>query len=478
MMNNRNIQGLGSWVRMFSRPQTSPATLGFAARTFVGSSMRKDGLVSKGLMSRKFSSMPFESFSAEEEQDRTEDSLEKRLSHMDKMFYKGLDFTTEVNLREANHIEPLPIFRVLDLDGEILEGANVPELDEDFALQLYRSMVRLQMMDNVFYDAQRQGRISFYMTHTGEEACSVASAAALDPGDPVFSQYREAGALLWRGFTPQEFADQCFGNSGDLGKGRMMPVHYGSKELNFHTISSPLGTQIIQAAGAAYALKMDNSGLCAMCYFGEGAASEGDFHAGLNFAASLGVPVVFFIRNNGYAISTPAGEQYQGDGVGARAAGYGAAALRADGNDPLAVLAAARAARAAAVRGSRPVVVEAMTYRVGHHSTSDDSSRYRDSTEINTWKEMNSPLTRFKRFLETQGWIDDVESQSMMDAERAGVIKALEKAERTPPPPLSSMFEDVYHEKPWHLQAQEKEMLEYMQRDTTGTYKKFGSGHH
>lgn len=124
------------------------------------------------------------------------------------------------------------------------------------------------------------------------------------------------------------------------------------------------------------------------------------------------------------------------------------------------------------------VVVEAMTYRVGHHSTSDDSSRYRDSTEINTWKEMNSPLTRFKRFLETQGWIDDVESQSMMDAERAGVIKALEKAERTPPPPLSSMFEDVYHEKPWHLQAQEKEMLEYMQRDTTGTYKKFGSGHH
>ncbi|CAN0004974.1 unnamed protein product [Heterosigma akashiwo] len=136
-------------------------------------------------------------------------------------------------------------------------------------------MVRLQMMDNVFYDAQRQGRISFYMTHTGEEACSVASAAALDPGDPVFSQYREAGALLWRGFTPQEFADQCFGNSGDLGKGRMMPVHYGSKELNFHTISSPLGTQIIQAAGAAYALKMDNSGLCAMCYFGEGLLLRG-----------------------------------------------------------------------------------------------------------------------------------------------------------------------------------------------------------
>ncbi|CAN0089891.1 unnamed protein product, partial [Heterosigma akashiwo] len=466
MMNNRNIQGLGSWVRMFSRPQTSPATLGFAARTFVGSSMRKDGLVSKGLMSRKFSSMPFESFSAEEEQDRTEDSLEKRLSHMDKMFYKGLDFTTEVNLREANHIEPLPIFRVLDLDGEILEGANVPELDEDFALQLYRSMVRLQMMDNVFYDAQRQGRISFYMTHTGEEACSVASAAALDPGDPVFSQYREAGALLWRGFTPQEFADQCFAT--DLGKGRMMPVHYGSKELNFHTISSPLGTQIIQAAGAAYALKMDNSGLCAMCYFGEGAASEGDFHAGLNFAASLGVPVVFFIRNNGYAISTRRSST-RGDSVAGARVGLWRSALRAGGNDPLAVLAAARAPGRRRL-GEPPVVVEAMTYRVGHHSTSDDSSPhchiyFRDSTEINTWKEMNSPLTRFKRFLETQGWIDDVESQSMMDAERAGVIKALEKAERTPPPPLSSMFEDVYHEKPWHLQAQEKEMLEYMQRD-------------
>lgn len=128
------------------------------------------------------------------------------------------------------------------------------------------------------------------------------SAAALHPNDPVFAQYREAGVIIWRGFSKQQFADQLFSNAGDLGKGRQMPVHVGSKELNFHTISSPLGTQIPQAAGAAYALKNQGSENLVICYFGEGAASEGDFHAGVNMASTLDVPMVFFCRNNGYAI--------------------------------------------------------------------------------------------------------------------------------------------------------------------------------
>lgn len=113
------------------------------------------------------------------------------------------------------------------------------------------------------------------------------------------TQYREAGVLLWRGFTLQEMCDQCVGNAESCDKGRMMPVHYGSKALNFHTISSPLATQIPQAAGAAYAMKLQGQPSCVVCYFGEGAASEGDFHGGLNFAATLGCPVIFFCRNNG-----------------------------------------------------------------------------------------------------------------------------------------------------------------------------------
>lgn len=186
--------------------------------------------------------------------------------------------------------------------------------------------------------AQRQGRISFYMQAAGEEAVVVGSAAGLKPQDVIFAQYREVGALLWRGFTVQQCADQCFSNSADLGKGRQMPVHYGTKELNFQTVSSPLTTQLPQAAGAAYALKMnEKNDAIALCYFGEGAASEGDFHAALNFAATAEVPVIYFCRNNGYAISTPTKDQYRGDGIISRAAGYGMYAIRVDGNDVFAV---------------------------------------------------------------------------------------------------------------------------------------------
>lgn len=132
-----------------------------------------------------------------------------------------------------------------------------------------------------------------------------------------------------------EIMNQCYSNDLDYGKGRQMPVHYGSRKLNFQTISSPLGTQIPQAAGAAYALKRSGKEACVVCYFGEGAASEGDFHAALNMASTTGSPVIFFCRNNGYAISTPAKEQYRGDGIAARGHGYGMATVRVDGNDAL-----------------------------------------------------------------------------------------------------------------------------------------------
>lgn len=145
--------------------------------------------------------------------------------------------------------------------------------------------------------------------HT-QEATHIGSAAALQPTDLVLAQYREAGVLMWRGFQLDQFADQCFSNTDDLGKGRQMPIHYGTAALHFQTISSPLATQIPQAVGAAYGIKLDNlrqalpleDRRCVICYFGEGAASEGDFHAALNFAATLDAPVIFFCRNNGFAI--------------------------------------------------------------------------------------------------------------------------------------------------------------------------------
>lgn len=155
-------------------------------------------------------------------------------------------------------------------------------------------MITIRTLDDILYNAQRQGRISFYMTNTGEEGCQIGSAAALHTDDYIYGQYREAGVLLHRGFGLSDFMNQCFGNCKDPGKGKQMPVHYGSKQHNFFTISSPLGTQIPHAAGAAYALKLDGKKNVVMCYFGEGAASEGDFHAGVNFAATTESPVIFF----------------------------------------------------------------------------------------------------------------------------------------------------------------------------------------
>ena len=157
----------------------------------------------------------------------------------------------------------------------------------------------------------------------------IGSASALSPQDVVFAQYREQGILMWRGFTLEQFCNQCFSNQLDLGKGRQMPVHYGCRALNYQTISSPLGTQLTQAVGAAYKLKLDaianpeRESAVSIAYFGDGAASSVDFHSACNFAATLRVPMIFFCRNNGYAISTPVSDQYSGDGIVSRAPGYG-----------------------------------------------------------------------------------------------------------------------------------------------------------
>lgn len=203
--------------------------------------------------------------------------------------------------------QPFPAFRILNPDGSLF-GKNQKTKSDKAALmndpekvvKIYKEMIKLNVLDGILYNSQRQGRISFYMTSSGEEGCVIASAAALSPQDIIYGQYREAGALLYRGYSLKDLMNQVFSNHLDDARGRQMPVHYGSKELNYFTISSPLGTQIPQASGAAYQLKrldkdkeMKDKRIV-LCYFGDGAASEGDFHAALNFAATLECPVLFF----------------------------------------------------------------------------------------------------------------------------------------------------------------------------------------
>ncbi|CAE6450334.1 unnamed protein product [Rhizoctonia solani] len=372
----------------------------------------------------------------------------------------------------------IPTYRVLDGSGVVIEGAEVPEIDKDFARRVYENMMLLPALDTVLYNVQRQGKISFYMTSYGEEASVVGSAAALADTDEVLGQYREMGVLLWRNFGIDRVMAQCFGNEDDKStKGRQMPVHFSSPDHHFHTISSPLATQIPQAAGVAYALKRDPTRRgkdVAVCYFGDGAASEGDFHAGLGMASVLGGRVeasIFICRNNGFAISTPTTEQYAGDGIASRGPGYGMDTIRVDGNDVLAVLGAVREARRRALAGSdggRAVLVECMSYRVGHHSTSDDSFAYRAKQEVEDWKKIDNPHHRFRKFLESQGWWSHEEEEALKAKQKREVMEGFKKAEAMKRPPLTELFTDMYEDgnsgEPWTLTEQRAELKAYLDK--------------
>lgn len=357
---------------------------------------------------------------------------------------------------------PFPVYRVMDRDGQVLNASEEPKLDKEFIQKMYKDMTMLNTMDRILYESQRQGRISFYMTNHGEEATHIGSAAALNPGDLVYGQYREAGVLLWRGFTLEEFMNQCYGNCDDEGKGKQMPVHYGSRKLNFVTISSPLSTQMPQAVGSAYAFKRAGNGKCVIVYFGDGAASEGDGYVAFNFAATLECPVVFFCRNNGFAISTPTHEQYRGDAVAGRGPAFGITSIRVDGNDVFAVYNATKAACNLAIQQNKPVIIEAMTYRIGHHSTSDDSSAYRSMEEVSQWDSTDQPIARLRKYMERKGWWDDSQEKEWKDSTRKQVLKAFGEAENRPKPNWKEMFSDVYKDMPPHLRNQMKQMEDHV----------------
>lgn len=361
----------------------------------------------------------------------------------------------------ANGLLAIPYVQLLQQDGELLPDAVEPTLSQEQALKIYKTMRFIRILDQRMIAAQRQGRLSFYLACTGEEAATVASAAALDDNDMIMAQYREQGALAYRGFSIDQFMNNNFSNAKDPQKGRQMPIHYGSDELNYMTISSPLGTQIPQASGYAYGQKLAGNRACTICYFGEGAASEGDFHAGLNMAAVLNAPVIFFCRNNGYAISTPASEQFKGDGIASRGIGYGIKTIRIDGNDALAVYAATKQAREIAVENNEPVLIEAMTYRLAAHSTSDDPSGYRSKKEEQLWAQKD-PIERFKLWLISKGYWDESQEKDYMDSTRQDVLDSMKRCEKNAIAPLSEIVTDVYDQVPWHLQEQIDELKSHI----------------
>lgn len=357
----------------------------------------------------------------------------------------------------------IPTFSLLSPEGELYSESDAPSLDKDHARRIYHAMLATRILDERMLAAQRQGRLSFYMQCTGEEAAVVGATAALDDADMIMAQYREQGALMYRGFSIDEFMNQLFGNELDYGKGRQMPIHYGSRKLHYMTISSPLATQIPQATGYAYGQKMAGDGNCTLTFFGEGAASEGDFHAALNMASVHQVPVIFFCRNNGYAISTPAVEQFAADGIAPRAFGYHMHVIRVDGNDILAVYEATRQARELAVERNQPVLIEAMTYRLAAHSSSDDPSGYRSKNEEEAWR-IKDPLLRMQKWLLAKDWWSEDEETSQQESLRREVLDTMKRAEKRSSPPLDSLISDVYADVTPELQRQFDQLKQHIRR--------------
>lgn len=374
------------------------------------------------------------------------------------------EVTNSMVFRE--HYEPMPCYQIMDKEGKVKDESQIPEFTKEKVVEKYTKMQLISQLDDILYNAQRQGRICFYMTSSGEEAIHIGTAAGLTLDDVIYGQYREVGVFLWRGYTIDDVMNQCFATELDYAKGRQMPLHYGSPKANMQTISAPLATQVPQAAGAGYALKLAKSPGCCVGYFGDGASSEGDVHAAMNFAATLQSATLFICRNNGFAISTKTTDQYRGDGVAARGPAYGIPTLRVDGNDLFAVHSATLQARKIVMTG-RPALLEIMSYRRGNHSTSDDATWYRSADEIKWWEENNNPITRLRRFLQDRGWWSDVEEAELKKQQRSEVLASLERADKQRKAPITDLFTDVYAEMTPNLQEQMNQLQQHLSRHPT-----------
>jgi len=356
------------------------------------------------------------------------------------------------------------LIRVLDDDGQAGGHWN-PRLDGDTILAMLRAMALTRAFDERMFRAQRQGKTSFYMKSTGEEAVSVAATFALDREDMCFPSYRQQGILIARGWPILDMMNQIYSNTADRLQGRQLPVMYSAREAAFFSISGNLTTQCPQAVGWAMASAARGDTRIAASWCGEGATAEGDFHSACTFASVYRAPVILNVVNNQWAISSFSGfAGAEETTFAARAIGYGIAGLRVDGNDALAVHAATRWAADRARTNAGPTLIELFTYRVEGHSTSDDPSQYRSADEKGHWP-LGDPIDRLKLHAMALG-IWDEDRHAAMERELAETVRTTAKqAEKIGvlgdglQQPMGSLFEGVFEDMPWHLREQQEQML-------------------
>jgi 2-oxoisovalerate dehydrogenase E1 component alpha subunit len=327
-------------------------------------------------------------------------------------------------------------------------------LSKDELLHLYRTMVLTRAFDDTCMKLQRSGRIGFSVPNKGIEATSVGAASAFRADDWLFPSYRDFGVLLYHGVQPVEMMHNMFGNGLDTSKGRQMPVHFSFTDpVKIVSISSPIGTHLPQAVGAAHAMQLrGEDGVC-LAGFGDGGTSSLGFHSALNFAGVWKSPVVFLCQNNGYAISCPSDHQTASESYAIKGEAYGVPGVRVDGNDVLAVRQVCLEAVERARSGEGPTLIEAVTFRMGGHSTSDDPTKYVPAELLEHWARRD-PIALFERALERAGVLSEADREPLRAELEALVSEAARAASATPAPGLEEIFTDVYAELPTHLRRQ------------------------
>ena len=368
----------------------------------------------------------------------------------------------DVDPAEIHHLSRT-LIRVLDDDDKAV-GPWAPDVDVDLLRKALEAMVTTRLFDERMLRAQRQGKTSFYMCCTGEEAIAVGQALELGERDMFFPTYRQQGWLVARDWPLVDMMCQIYSNERDRLHGRQLPVLYSAREAGFFTVSGNLGTQYPQAVGWAMASAIKGDTSIASAMIGEGSTAEADFHHALTFATTFQAPVILNVVNNQWAISS-----FQAIAGGARSTfaergiGFGIPALRADGNDYLAVVAATRWASERARTNCGPTLIEWVTYRVAAHSTSDDPSRYRPADEWKAWP-LGDPIDRLERHLIARGDWSEKKGAKLREEANDRVRAAAKDAERSGTlldgrlPSAKSIFEDVFETMPPHLQEQQRQL--------------------
>lgn len=360
----------------------------------------------------------------------------------------------ETHLFEAFNKTPLSLVS----ETGVWEAPFELELPPDTLRAMYRDLVCARLLDARLGKLQRLGKTSFVAPNAGHEGAHIGVAYAMRAGfDWLFPYYRDHGLVLALGVPLREIFGQMLATRADPNKGRQMPAHPGSKDYKVFTVASAIASHIPPAVGAAISMKLLNTGEVVVASFGDGATSEGDFHAGINYASVQGAPIVFACENNRYAISVDFHKQTASENIAVKAGAYGLPGYLVDGMDVLASYYVMKEAVERARSGHGPALVEFVVYRYGPHSSADDDSRYRSKDEVESWKRRD-PIRRYETFLRREGLWDDGWAEDVEASLKAELSEAAEAAEEAGLWPAESMFEDVYAEPWWNLAEQRQEL--------------------